>query len=548
MKHSSLALNPSSTASVVPFRTHRNLFILAAISLLAIGLRLQYLDQVTLDWDEDLYRAFAQDLLGGKLLYRDLWDHKPPGIYYLFAAIGWVHPSIVFFRAVSIAWGLASGLMLYAIASRLWSAQAGLAAFLAWVIVTAAPWGAQANAELFFTLFTLLAVYLFVTTLLAGEWGMGNAECGVGSAECGKENAQLAALHSALPTPHSALPRAPFLLAIGFFSGLAFQFKPVAAFDLGAMLLTVAQMRAARKRVVGWMLGGFLIPNLAVFACFARLKLVSEWLYATYWYNVLYITDPIREVLAYGPQNLLDVLKGNGFFFAAAAMGAGMLWRRETRLRRWFFMIWICLTFLSVSLGLKFLRHYFLQWLAPLCVLFGFFLHCLSENQLRLPRIIFRTLLAGWVGYVATVQGLDAVEKVKTWRREGLVYRDAAYRTAQFLRRNFPDKSVYVWRSPYLAIYFLSGQRPATRFLFWRHLTRPPVVGWIEKQWRADLVSHPPELIINSDSWNLPAGSVPFMNGLLGARYHPLRKLRAMTIYQLSGNRPGGAEQAGSQK
>ncbi|MBI4456796.1 MAG: hypothetical protein HY644_12990 [Acidobacteria bacterium] len=114
-----------------------------------------------------------------------------------------------------------------------------------------------------------------------------------------------------------------------------------------------------------------------------------------------------------------------------------------------------------------------------------------------------------------------------------MIYHDTAYRTAEFLKRKYPGQSVYVWRSPFLAVYFLSGARPVTRFLFWRHLTRRPVPVWIEQQWRKDLAARSPHLIVNSDSSDLSARGVPFMNDLIRRRYRPIRKLQALTLYEL---------------
>ncbi len=37
--------------------------------------------------DQATYCVIGQGLLHGKLLYRDLWDNKPPGIFYLYALI-----------------------------------------------------------------------------------------------------------------------------------------------------------------------------------------------------------------------------------------------------------------------------------------------------------------------------------------------------------------------------------------------------------------------------------------------------------------------------
>src|SRR5215469_15470311 len=37
--------------------------------------------------DQSTYLLIGRSLLEGKQLYRDLWDNKPPGIFYLYAGI-----------------------------------------------------------------------------------------------------------------------------------------------------------------------------------------------------------------------------------------------------------------------------------------------------------------------------------------------------------------------------------------------------------------------------------------------------------------------------
>jgi hypothetical protein len=540
-------------------------------------LRLHFLDWVTIDWDEDLYRAYAQDLLRGKMLYRDIWDHKPPGIFYLFAVIQALHPSITFFRLVGIACSVADGLLLYAIARRLWNPQAGCAAFLAWTVATCPHWGAESNSELFFTFFTLASVCFFVKAIdglfppvgatLCGRPSVQQRQTHVGGhagpplpslrkveeirrsplvapasgrpgmertdKKCRPEAGAIISSHVPGPMAGASVP-APLMLVAGFLAGLAFQIKPVTLADFAAILAAVfITLPAVRMRVIVWALIGFLVPSVLVLAYFGFHGLAREWFYAAYWYNLFYVSEPIPETLSYGPRNLLEVLIENGPFFVTAAGGLALLLVREDGKRRWLFALWVLFAFFSVALGLKFLKHYFVQWLAPLSLLAGYGLYQTKGPRLRLLNITMSALFYGWVASVTVFQGWDLVERVKNWRGDGLVYYDVSYRTAVFLNQKLQTGSVYVWRSPSLAIYFLSGRRPTTRFLFWRHLTRRPIMPWMEQEWKKQMLETPPDVIINSDSYDLPYSSVAFMQQFIQQHYRPYRKLDRLTIYQL---------------
>lgn len=321
---------------------------------------------------------------------------------------------------------------------------------------------------------------------------------------------------------------------MGFLAGLAFQLKPVTLADFAAILIAVSiTLPAARVRVILGAMAGFLIPSLLVLVYFGSHGLVREWFYAAYWYNLFYVSEPILETLSYGPRNLLEMLIEDGPFFVTAAAGFGILLAGEDRKRRWLFGLWVFFAFLSVALGLKFLKHYFLQWLAPLSLLVGYCLHQTKEPRLRLVKIAMSALFYGWVAVITILQGWDLVEQIKNWRGDGLVYYDVSYRSAVFLNQRLQNGSVYVWRSPSLAVYFLSGRRPPTRFLFWRHLTRRPVMPWMEQEWRRRMLENPPDVIINSDSYDLPFTSVAFMQQFIWQRYRTFRKLDRLTIYQL---------------
>ncbi|HEY2931111.1 MAG TPA: hypothetical protein VGK99_05140 [Acidobacteriota bacterium] len=483
------------------------LLIVAGLVLLAVALRARYLDWVTIDWDEDLYRAYAQDLLRGKLLYRDIWDHKPPGIFYLFALIRLLNPSLQFFRIVAIAWGAGCGLILYAIGRRLWGFGAGCLAFLGWTAATADTWGSQSNSELFFTLFTLAGVWLFVCCRLPRQQlPEAGTETGFAQLSC-------------------------FVL-VGLFCGMAFQFKPVTLADFAAVLLTAAVTpQKARRQFLSMAILGFLLPSLAVFLFFACHGLLGEWLYAVYTYNFRYVSDPIVEVLQYGPRNLKDVLLDKSPLFLPGFAGLGLMARRERREVRFFFWFWVILSFLSISLGLKFLKHYFLQWMAPMSLAAGYYL----AKPLPGHEVVRRAMLAGFLVWVASItyfQAPDLVKKIQDWRPVPVISGGEAGRTAAFLNSRLSGQSVYVWRSPYLSLYWLTGGRPATRFLFWRHLTRRPLVSWIEDEWQAALSARPPDVIINSELPNSSLKSDLFMRQFIRERYRILRRLRVLTIYE----------------
>src|SRR5579863_771223 len=55
--------------------------------------------------DQATYCVIGQGLLQGKLLYRDLWDNKPPGIFYIYSLIVKIFGPVMWsVGAVDILW------------------------------------------------------------------------------------------------------------------------------------------------------------------------------------------------------------------------------------------------------------------------------------------------------------------------------------------------------------------------------------------------------------------------------------------------------------
>ena len=69
--------------------------------------------------DQATYCVIAQGLLHGKLLYRDLWDNKPPGIFYIYAPIVKIFGPVMWFvGVVDILWLLIISCFIFYFARR----------------------------------------------------------------------------------------------------------------------------------------------------------------------------------------------------------------------------------------------------------------------------------------------------------------------------------------------------------------------------------------------------------------------------------------------
>jgi hypothetical protein len=187
---------------------------LALLVLAAIGFGLQGLG-LPLDRDEGSFATIARGLLAGALPYRDAFDHKGPGIYYVLAAVfGLTHglsplAQVVAARVLMLVVNVLSAAVIYALGRRWCDARVGLVAALLWLAFAPVFDGSRVFTEGFAVLPTLLAVWL---SLARRSWAARSLGAGalLGAASAFKQT-------SVLAFPALWLLGAnPFALAAGF--------------------------------------------------------------------------------------------------------------------------------------------------------------------------------------------------------------------------------------------------------------------------------------------------------------------------------------------
>ncbi|GAC1447295.1 MAG: hypothetical protein PVSMB4_02340 [Ktedonobacterales bacterium] len=123
----------------------------------------------TLDRDEGAFLAIAQRVLHGDVPYRDIFDHKGPGIYYYLAGVLALTGPLTLLQRVLVARSGAvivdviTGLGIFVLGRRWWSREVGLLAALFWFLAVPLYNGDQVFTEPF-------AVAPAVWALIVAEW------------------------------------------------------------------------------------------------------------------------------------------------------------------------------------------------------------------------------------------------------------------------------------------------------------------------------------------------------------------------------------------
>lgn len=104
------------------FTNTPDIFIIIFLLVLTLSVRFPYWFPVVLDWDESTFILMGQSLLDGKLLYRDLWDDKPPLAFVSYAlSIKLFGKSIIAVRLAGALCVLLSAVLTYYIGRKLFN-------------------------------------------------------------------------------------------------------------------------------------------------------------------------------------------------------------------------------------------------------------------------------------------------------------------------------------------------------------------------------------------------------------------------------------------
>ena len=95
---------------------NRNTWILIGVSVLFFFLRFPSIIEPYWYGDEGIYEVVGQAMDHGELLYRNIWDNKPPLLYIVYALAHGNQPTV---KAISLAIGIVSLIAFFLLAKKL---------------------------------------------------------------------------------------------------------------------------------------------------------------------------------------------------------------------------------------------------------------------------------------------------------------------------------------------------------------------------------------------------------------------------------------------
>jgi 4-amino-4-deoxy-L-arabinose transferase-like glycosyltransferase len=471
--------------------------------------------------DEAIYAVVAREILSGRVLYRDVVDHKPPLIYLTYAATQAVGGPVGGMRLLH----LLTALVVLATACLV-----GRVARLA---------GGTAREG-----FAAALLYaLFSTTLFAFDALAANCELYMMLPLVGSVVCVLAGARRDL-----SLPR---LVLAGVLAGVAILYKYQAGIQLPlyAVYIGVLGGRRPVRVLAGWaaLAGGVAIVVGAAAAVLAHVGALGA---AWFWFkfNFSYIREGLRpsEVLA---RALVRVSYGVGpaLFLWVLGVGAAVraFWdpgpsgapRDPARPDR-FVAAWLVASAVAVTAGGRFFGHYFHQVTAPLAVLAAPVAARLWTTR--------RAWVAAAVGVPAAVFFLVGFGQGRVLAAAGAAEPDYGALAAYIDAHSDLDDGLAVWgNAPVL--YFQAGRPLGSRFVFSNYLTgmspatrtqtdprADSAANVVAESWdmfEADLEARKPRLFVDTSPGNLaaygkfPPARYPRLEAILARDYAPIAEV-----------------------
>ena len=417
--------------------------------------------------DQGLFAYFGQRIPEGDIPYRDIWDSKPPAVFYLYALafflFGSRPESISLFESFYLA---ATAIGIYGLTRHLFGKRAAIFA-------------------------TMIAAVFPNAPLFGGFWSSAQAETFMGLPIVGSVW---------LVVDRSRRGKSYALVLSGVLLGLAICLKVTAILFLPLFLgyLLLYPPGGCRSRAILWLVG--LALPLGIVAAYFRIQgALGELWYAVTVYSWHYAREIARH------QNLLwaaihqaaHFVRMNPTVWVLSTIGAAhLLWKRRSP-ETLFALSWLALSFLIVWAQRQFAGYHFLLLVTPLASIAGHGVAVLpdlfsrhprpastaTESPVSRPSMSVRPILL--VILLALVLYLDLRGYVDTYRPNlaymlGRMSRDAYGRifdrgtisygehraVGRYIRDRTSDQDpLLVWGlAP--AIYFFAERPAATRYVF----------------------------------------------------------------------------------
>lgn len=388
--------------------------------------------------DEGVYLTLGQAIRDGLVLYRDIYDNKPPLIYLLAALAG----GFSYFRLTLFIWSFATIFVFWKLSRLLFNQdKKAIIATAAFAILTSLHTfeGNIANAENFMLLPTIGGFYLLlkITPLF------------------GKNQ---------------------FLwFSTGILFSLATLFKIPAAFDFAAALVFISiTCRPVGRFNYLLLISGFLLPILATIVYFASQNALNQYLTAAFAQNLPYLSSWTPDKSKVGTFPL--ALFGRGLALGLMAVFL-IIFRKRLSLPFKLILVWFSFSLFAALLSSRPYPHYLIQVLPALSLSLGLLLtkkKLVPLGLLTVLTVVF-VLFRFWhypnfSYYLNFYQFLGRIKSQEEYFGYFGEQTKTIYQLASWLRiHTLSSEKIFIWGND-PSVYALSRRLPVGRYTVAYHI------------------------------------------------------------------------------
>jgi hypothetical protein len=424
------------------------------------------------EMDSGAFLYIGDKILEGKLPYRDVWDHKPPLIFYINALGLWLGGGSAWGAWLVEAFCLAAAAWLgYRLLEQAFGRLPAFFASLLWIYALARVLSGGNLTEEYALVFQFLALFCF--------WNL-------------------------LRKPGSRLP--------GFLLGLAtaacMLLRPNIAGTIAAVLIVWLVLRISMRRPKIWAIetlfigAGIALPFLAMAAYFAANHGLGALFDQVVRYNYFYSQSEARRIWT-ALQSGLQVLLPQGMLvIAGLGWMAGWFYREPGASYRP--LLAVAMLGLPLEIGLstfpgRAYSHYFMSWLPTMAILVAFAAYIFLKVY-RWKAVPSWSWLVAICLFAVLLVGQYGAGK---WQNRDLVSQESLARD-YILANTTPTDKVLIWGAS-AGLNFVTQRDSPTRFayqfpLYTPGYQRPELI----RQFLVDLEKNPPRYIIDTYYQSLP--------------------------------------------
>ena len=425
--------------------------------------------------DYGFYVYIGDQIVHGKLPYRDAWESKPPAIFYVNAIGLWIgRGSRWGVWVIELIALLAAAIISFTTIRKLWGIWPALAALTLWLAGLDLTLQGGNLTEEYPLALHFLSIALFIKLV---------------------------------ETPNHRL----YNMLLGLAFGISFLFRPNnAALEAAiSMILLLRQVfhRNIRSmfRQILWLSIGVFIPLLLTIVYFWSQGLLLELFEASLLYNLTYSTTTITSASPF-----LMGFRTFGWIAWIAAAGYLVALQRALKTRDPFYLLlligWPLVIYLSDPAKRTY-THYFINWVPFLGLFAGLVLHLLIE---RLPTQIkdssastltalTAALLLVFVFFFASGRAAEYQKAIERISKRESIGSEVRTRTAAYVENHTrPDDLVLFWAAA-PGENFMSNRESPSAYLFYPLYVHSDISQRMNDQFLQDIITKRPILIVDTD-------------------------------------------------